>query len=186
MDENYLYETLAEQLEQAGVVLSLAEVHGGLTGMMCAAGVAAANRWLGQQLEEWNQAGETPVGSALQTVELDTWRMLNEEHMGFEPLVPGDDEPLDTQVRGLALWCHGFLSGLGLGGLTIEGAEHDETVAEIAQDFAEISRAVLAPEDEQELDEAGFALAELKEYVRVSVQIVFEHLGERPDGNTLH
>src|SRR5690606_34601615 len=114
MDENYAYESLADELAQAGVVPSLAEVHGGLTGMMCAAGVAAADRWLDQQIEEWRRGGATQVGEALHTVELDTWRMLNEADMTFEPLVPGDEQPLDTQMHGLASWCYGFLSGLGL------------------------------------------------------------------------
>lgn len=182
MEENYAYESLAEELAQAGVVPSLAELHGGLTGMMCVAGVAAADRWLDQQLEEWSQSGATPIGEALHAVELDTWRTLNEMNMSFEPLLPGDDQPLDAQVRGLALWCNGFLSGLGLGGLTAEGSQSDEgTVAEIAKDFAEISRAALAPEDEQDPEQAGFALAELKEYVRVSVQLVFEQFGEHSD-----
>lgn len=190
MEENYAYESLAEELAQAGVEPSLAELHGGLTGMMCIAGVAAADRWLDQQLGEWRQAGATPIGEALHAVELDTWRMLNEESMAFEPLLPDDEQPLDAQVRGLASWCHGFLSGLGLGGLTIDGSTSDEgTVAEIAKDFAEISRAAIGPEDEQDVEQAGFALAELKEYVRVSVQILFEQFGERSDeagGTTLH
>jgi len=189
MEENYAYESLAEELEQAGVVPSLAEVHGGLTGMMCIAGVAAADRWLDQQLEEWSQTGGTPIGEALHAVELDTWRMLNEANMSFQPLLPGDEQPLDAQVRGLASWCYGFLSGLGLGGLTIDESTGDDgPVAEIAHDFAEISRAALGPEDEQDPEQAGFALAELKEYVRVSVQLLFEQFGDRSDesGNTVH
>jgi uncharacterized protein len=190
MEEYYPYESLAEELSQAGVVPSLAEVHGGLTGMMCVAGVAAADRWLDQQLEEWRQVGETPIGEALHAVELDTWRMLNETQMAFEPLLPGDEQPLDAQVRGLASWCHGFLSGLGLGGLSFDGSANDDgTVAEIAKDFAEISRAALGPEDDEDPEQAGFALAELKEYVRVSVQLLFEQYGDHSDeagGNTIH
>jgi uncharacterized protein YgfB (UPF0149 family) len=190
MEEYYAYESLAEELAQAGIVPSLAEVHGGLTGMMCVAGVAAADRWLDQQLEEWRQVGETPIGEALHAVELDTWRMLNETDMAFEPLLPGDEQPLDAQVRGLASWCHGFLSGLGLGGLSIDdSASDDGTVAEITKDFAEISRAALGPEDDEDLEQAGFALAELKEYVRVSVQLLFEQYGDPSDeagANTIH
>ena len=125
-------------------------------------------------------------------IELDTWRMLNEMNMAFEPFLADDDQPLDAQVRGLASWCQGFLSGLGLGGLTLDDSTSDDTgtVTEIAKDFAEISRAALGPEDEQDLEQAGFALAELKEYVRVSVQILFEQLGDgtadEAGGNTIH
>lgn len=191
MEENLAYETLSEELENAGIVPSLAELHGGLSGVMCVGGVAAADRWLDQQLEELQQNGETPLGEALHALEHQTWRMLNSPDMSFEPLLPGDDQPLDEQVRALAAWCDGFLSGIGLGGVQItgEGTDADDAVEEIAKDFAEISRAALGPDDEQDLEQAGFALAELKEYVRVSVQLVFEHFGdhgEHAGGETIH
>lgn len=191
MEENLVYEMLSEELEMAGVLSSAAELHGGLSGVMCIGGVAAADRWIDQQLEEWQQHGESSLGEALQAVEHETWRMLNTPDMSFEPLLPGDEHPLDQQVRALAAWCNGFLSGLGLGGLQLtgDGTDADETVTEIAKDFAEISRAVLGPEDEHDLEQAGFALAELKEYVRVSVQLVFEHFGdhgEQTGGETIH
>ena len=50
-------------------------------------------------------------------------------------------------------------------------------LAEIIQDFSEISQAGLGEGDVDDND-AGFALVELVEYVRVSVQIVFEELEE--------
>jgi uncharacterized protein YgfB (UPF0149 family) len=49
-------------------------------------------------------------------------------------------------------------------------------LAEILADFAEISRAGLTDEDAADRDQADFALAELKEYTRMSAQIVFEEL----------
>jgi uncharacterized protein YgfB (UPF0149 family) len=52
-------------------------------------------------------------------------------------------------------------------------------VGEILGDFAEMSRAGIDDEDVADRDRADFALAELKEYVRVSVQIVFEQLADR-------
>jgi uncharacterized protein YgfB (UPF0149 family) len=67
------------------------------------------------------------------------------------------------------------LSGLGFGAGT--AAESlDGGLTEILEDFAEISRAGLSGEDREDPDQADFALAQLKEYVRVSVQIVFEEL----------
>src|SRR5690606_41316247 len=102
MEEKLAYETLSEALAEAGVVPTLAELHGGLCGIMCVGGVAAADRWLEQQLEEWQQDGETPIGEALHAVEHETWRMLNDGEMTFEPLLPGDEQPLDAQVRALA------------------------------------------------------------------------------------
>ena len=53
------------------------------------------------------------------------------------------------------------------------------TVGEILRDFAEISRAGLAETEVDGGNEPDFALAELIEYVRVGVQIVFEDLAPR-------
>lgn len=185
------YESLQRQLEDAGVVTSLAELHGGMCGTMCIGGIAATQRWLDDCLEDWRLAESERVNSALRGLELDAWRRLTSTDMSFEPLVPGDDQSLEAQVRGLALWCHGFLTGLGFGGVKAggEGARPSETVEEIAKDFSEISRAGLSDDEEEEAEEAGFALAELKEYVRVGVQLVFEEYGARHlDGgsNSIH
>jgi uncharacterized protein YgfB (UPF0149 family) len=86
------------------------------------------------------------------------------------------------------LWCHGFLSGFGAGAPDLaarrahrrkEGGSAESEIAEILADFAQISRAGIDEEDAADRDRADFALAELKEYARVSAQIVFEDLAAR-------
>jgi uncharacterized protein YgfB (UPF0149 family) len=176
------YESLERSFAEAGVVTSLAELHGGLCGPLCAGGIAATERWVEDCLEDWRLDDAQEIGAALRGLELDAWRKLSSPDMSFEPLVPSEDQPLDAQVRGLALWCHGFLTGLGLGGFKANGGTHrSDAVEEITKDFSEISRAGFSGEDEDEEDAAGFALAELKEYVRVGVQLVFEECGAAGD-----
>jgi uncharacterized protein len=171
---------LSEDLADAGVVLPLAELHGGICGVMCISGLVAAQRWVNDCLEEWQLSESAEVGATLRSLELQAWQMLTAANLAFEPLLPDEDEPLDEQVRALASWCHGFLTGLGFGGLKLMGsADATGLLAEITKDFAEISRAALGSAEAEDLDEAGFALAELKEYVRVSVQLVFEQFGGR-------
>ncbi|HEU4617781.1 MAG TPA: UPF0149 family protein [Gammaproteobacteria bacterium] len=184
------YDSIEKRLVEAGVVTSLAELHGGICGTMCVGGIAATQRWLDDCLDDWELAEPDEIGATLRGLELDAWRKLCSAEMTFEPLVPGENQPLDAQVRGLALWCHGFLTGLGLGGLKQhDGVCRSETVDEIAKDFSEISRAALVGDEEEEGD-AGFALAELKEYVRVGVQLVFEECGAggapAQGGNSIH
>lgn len=175
------YESLEQHLADAGVVTSLAELHGGLCGALCAGGIAATQRWVDDCLDEWRLTESETVGKALHGLELDAWRKLSSPDMSFEPLVPSEDQPLDAQVRGLALWCHGFVTGLGVGGRKAGVAcPKSETVDEITKDFSEISRAALGDDDEDDAS-AGFALAELKEYVRVGVQLVFEECGAAGD-----
>ena len=60
-------------------------------------------------------------------------------------------------------------------GSTAPAAEGD-SIREVLRDFAEISRAGLSDEEAAGEDQPDFALAQIHEYVRVSVQIVFEEL----------
>jgi uncharacterized protein YgfB (UPF0149 family) len=175
------YESLEHRFAEAGVVTPLAELHGGLCGTLCAGGIAATQRWLEDCLDDWRLDDSEDIGAALHGLELDALRKLSSPEMGFEPLLPSEDQPLDAQVRGLALWCHGFLTGLGFGGFKASGGtRRSETVEEITKDFSEISRAGLEGDDEEDAA-AGFALAELKEYVRVGAQLVFEECGASGD-----
>jgi uncharacterized protein YgfB (UPF0149 family) len=105
-------------------------------------------------------------------------KMLESEELTFRPLLPSDDEPLAEQVEAVAAWCQGFLSGVGsTAPAAARSAAEGAALGEILRDFAEISRAGLSEEEAGGLDEPDFALAEIQEYVRVSVQIVFEELG---------
>lgn len=183
------YDALRESLTEAGALLALPELHGGLCGALCAGGPTAAERWLDDFLadhEARNAAGVRAVGRDLERA---AWQALADGELAFEPLLPGDDAPLEEQVQALAHWCHGFLNGLGATAPDLVGRNLKPTakaaaaasaeVAEILGDFSEISRAGIDEEDAADRDRADFALAELKEYARVSAQIVFEQLVER-------
>jgi uncharacterized protein YgfB (UPF0149 family) len=102
--------------------------------------------------------------------------------MAFYPLLPPDDRPLSLRADGLADWCSGFMHGLGEAAAS--GAGRDvlggEVMREIMEDFAEIARVTLG-DDETDL-EAEAAYTELVEFVRVSVQLVFEELRDVRQG----
>jgi hypothetical protein len=132
------------------------------------------------------------AASAIETLrdaETLSWQTLSAADFVFEPLLPAAELVLSERVAALAAWCGGFLSGLGLGGEelmqstmredTSGGAEHGtmpDTLAEVLADFSQISRAGLDADDIEDAAQADFNLAELVEYVRVGVQLVFEEL----------
>jgi hypothetical protein len=179
------YDALAESLSRAGVVLGLSELHGGVCGALCAGGMSATRSWLDEHVQEHGAASSSSgeLAEKLRDLEATTWKTLAGAQMTFEPLLPDESAPLDEQVGALALWCQGFLAGLGFGGVELERkrSEPSAELEEIVSDFAEISRAGLSEEEHSDRSQADFALAELKEYVRVSVQIVFEELGRKRD-----
>lgn len=174
------YDALRESLTRAGCTLALPELHGSLCGVMCSGGESATQRWLEEGFAEFaDHADASEIAQTLQELELVTGEALASSDLRFEPLLPDEDAALDEQVQALALWCHGFLSGLAFGAPRAEALQQGE-LKEILADFAELSRAGLTADDSQDRDQADFALAELKEYVRVSVQIVFEELRSKP------
>lgn len=183
------YDALRESLSGSGTLVALAELHGGLCGALCAGGPSAAERWLDGFLADSDAAdvaGTRAVGVELERA---AWSALADAELAFEPLLPSEDTPLEEQVQALALWCGGFLNGIGASAPDLVGRNSKPTeaaaaivsaeVAEILGDFAQMCCAGVDDEDTADRTQADFALAELKEYVRVSVQIVFEQFADR-------
>lgn len=173
------YDRLRDSLATAGAVVALAELHGGLCGALCAGGPAAARRWLTDSLDDAELGAVPPtVADDLEELIGASSKMLEDEALTFEPLLPSDDAPLAEQVEALAVWCQGFLSGVGsTAPASVRSSSEGDALAEILRDFAEISRAGLSEDEAAGRGQPDFALAEVREYVRVSVQIAFEELG---------
>jgi uncharacterized protein YgfB (UPF0149 family) len=110
-----------------------------------------------------------------------TAETLNGADLEFHPLLPEDASPLDERTTALAQWCVGFLYGLGSGSIPDLSALPGE-VGEVIRDFDEITRVGVegGPGEDKSDDDRGeqneSAYAELVEFVRVGVQIVFEEL----------
>jgi uncharacterized protein YgfB (UPF0149 family) len=171
------YERLRAALDGAGAVIGLAELHGGLCAALCAGGARAAERWLADCLEDQDlDTVPAEVASLCDEIVRASWQMLIDDALSFEPLLPSGDVPLDERVHELALWCHGFLAGMGSTAPDIGRSAGDAELREIFADLAEISRAGVGDEEAAGGEEADFSLAEIHEHVRVSVQLVFEHL----------
>ncbi len=170
-------------MERANVSVDVSELHGGICGLLCSGNSTAVASWVDDCLGKASNMDDELDAARTQLLELklQSWRVLTGADLDFYPLLPDDNCDLQEQVSALALWCHGFLLGLGLGGVSVDKTKPDDMkageLAEIIRDFSEISQAGLG-EDECDDNDAGFALIELVEYVRVSVQIVFEELEE--------
>ncbi len=155
---------------QAGVPAgSPAEVHGVLAGMLCMDVGLDCRQWLGNFFgPELSGIGEHDR-SCLERLFSQTRRQLADFDFSFEPLLPGDDQPLEGRASALSEWCHGFLQGIGYRG---GNAGWPGECAEILRDFLEIVR--LDAEVAGEGDENAYA--ELTEYVRVGVQVIQQEL----------
>lgn len=166
------FEHLQTALGRAAAPAGAAESHGTVCGAICA-GVEHAGPWLAHLLGEPDGRVPDPECQALlQTMEARTRRQLAAFDMEFVPLLPPDDEPLPQRVDALGQWCQGFLFGLTLGRSREALEALSSESAEVLHDVTEIASAGLEADGSDETDEQAYA--ELVEYLRVAVQILYE------------
>jgi uncharacterized protein YgfB (UPF0149 family) len=144
-----------------------AEAHGTLAGSLCAAVGYRFEDWMHEILPEGRAADDQSTAGSLEGQEME-----------FELLLPEDEQPIDSRTSALGQWCQGFLYGLGTSALQDASALPGE-VGEIVRDLTEISH--VGVDDGQSAETNESAYAELVEFVRVGVQLVFEELGPLRD-----
>jgi uncharacterized protein YgfB (UPF0149 family) len=166
------FKDFEDVLATAGGLADAAEAHGSLCGALCAVSPYKMQDWINEILPDGSALSEESA-AMIERVFTATASSFGEQGMQFEPLLPDDDQPLNGRANALALWCTGFLYGLGAGySSDLEALSGD--VGEIVRDFTEISRAT---GDDAEGDESNEqAYAELVEFIRVAAQVVFEEL----------
>jgi len=166
------FKDFEDVLAGAGSMADAAEAHGSLCGALCSMSPYKMQDWVNEILPEGVSLSDES-SAMLERVFTATATSFGEQGMEFEPLLPDDEQPLNGRANALALWCTGFLYGLGTGFIAdLEALNGD--VGEIVRDFTEISR---ASGDEADADESNEqAYAELVEFIRVAAQVGSEEL----------
>jgi uncharacterized protein len=165
------YTHIQQLLAQEHALAEAGEAHGILVGCLCGAAGYSFGDWLREILPEGR--ADPKDAETLRDVYAMTLEALEQPDMGFEPLLPSDAQPIDTRTTALAEWCQGFLYGLGAGRIPDASSLPGE-VGEVVRDFAEITRAGVDGAESDESNESAYA--ELVEFVRVGVQLLFEEL----------
>jgi uncharacterized protein len=166
------FKDFEDVLAGAGSLADAAEAHGSLCGALCSMSPYKMQDWVNEILPDGTALSEESA-AMLERVFTATASSFGEQGMEFEPLLPDDEQPLNGRANALALWCTGFLYGLGTGQISdLEALNGD--VGEIVRDFTEISRATGDDADADESNEQAYA--ELVEFIRVAAQVVFEEL----------
>jgi uncharacterized protein len=148
-----------------------AEAHGTLTGGLCATAEYRFEDWLREILPEGR--ADPAAATALQELYAATAGALDETDMQFEPLLPTDAQPIAARTAALAEWCQGFLYGLGAGSIPDAGRLPGE-VGEFVRDLAQITCAGVDAAESEDSNESAYA--ELVEFVRIGVQLLYEEL----------
>jgi uncharacterized protein len=165
------YDHIQQVLTQAHSLTDAAEAHGTLTGCLCSTVAYSFEDWM---LEILPEGGAEPSTTQL-LFELfqRTNVALTEAQMEFAPLLPDDEEPIDVRAAALGAWCQGFLYGLGTSSLTDATALPGD-IGEVVRDLTEITH--VAADSAESLESNEGAYAELVEFVRAGVQLLFDEL----------
>ena len=154
-------------LRQHNHELSAAEFHGTLTGLVCA-GHSDRN------IDQWQallvaDSEARPLLDAMRGLMALTERALESPAFGFQPIFCSGTS-LPERTHALGDWCRGFTLGIGWDDttrVTLLGEDATEALSDIAH-IALAEPGTDPPETEER------ALVELEEYLRVSVQLIYE------------
>ena len=179
------YAQIQQLLSAARALTDAAEAHGTLAGALCALDAYGIEDWLAEIMPD--AAGAAAAVPALGRLYAETLDALRGGGMEFDLLIPEDEASIEERTRALSLWCNGFLYGLGTTDAA-DPARLSTEAGEVVRDLTEITRAGVDAADGAEENEA--ALAELVEFVRVGVQLVFDEAGRqrpaRPPARSMH
>jgi hypothetical protein len=183
---------LAHALKTLCLGMGASDLHGSLTGYLCAGGSAGADEWPAALEIEPDPIGSGPTarGSAstlhnemLSQLYRDCRAQLDDPDLGFEPLLPAPDAPVETRADALVEWCRGFLGGVGLSGTATRLLSADANEV-----LADIGRIAASRFDYDDAEEDESALSEVLEFVRVGVLLLHTELirPRSPAGGTVH
>lgn len=170
------YPEIQRILTEERSLADAAEAHGTLAGCLCAAVGYRFEDWLLEILPEGR--AHPMARETLRALYTDTAGALEGDDMDFELLLPEDAQPIDARTAALAQWCQGFLYGLGTSVVQDDSGLPGD-IGEIVRDLTEITRVAVDSEQSEESNESAYA--ELVEFVRVGVQLVFDELGPLRD-----
>lgn len=170
MHTDVTYDDLNSALQDAQTPVAAAEAHGIICGTLCAPSTTP-DQW--QPLIFGGPPEGGPVSEMLASLYRQTRAGLDDEGFDFTLMMPDDRYGLSARVDGLAEWCRGFVFGLVAGGVR-DVQQLPGDAPEIVSDIVAISEMSADSETNGEQEEQ--ALAEIEEYVRVGVQLIYEEM----------
>ena len=171
------YLSFQKELTALDIDLHPSELHGLLVGYVCGTKAESSKSRRLALYDGWIDGEASAALVVLLEAAYDSVLTNLDEYEDFEfrLLVPEDEAPVHERVRATALWCSGFLSGLGESGGHTALDEGD-----VAEGLKDLGRIAQIRSDVPESEENEQDLAQIEEFVRVSVLLVFSETGS-PD-----
>lgn len=177
------YQSIAAELKSASLAVSPAELHGLLVGMLSGGLTIDDQTWQPILFDYTNEGMGWPTTAltCAQSVFKVTVDELTGSSMELSLLLPDEpgEEGLFALADGLSDFVNHFISGLGLGGITLNNASDD--TKEALADLEEIAK--LGIDEEDDLGEQAQLLEQVIEHVKACVLTIHAEFGVRPESS---
>lgn len=164
------YAKLNTALSKTALKLHPSQVHGLVCGLICGNPQSTA-AW--EELLAGNKAQETH--DLLQNLYDASAKQLGDFLFELTLILPPDSKKLSQRAEALSLWCQGFLTGLKLTGIPITERKPSD-ITEALNDMIEIAQMDYEELSDNEEDEQAYA--ELTEFIRMAVILIYQELRE--------
>ncbi len=153
------------------------EIHGVLTGLICAGFPFEDQSYLAMLNDLFNNGEGFPknIKSTVKQMFSELWTEILDDDYSFQLLLPDDDDSIVERGHALSVWVQGFNLGFGL--QQKDSPVISEEVKEVLTDFAEIANLSDEMEEDEATEQAYF---EINEYVRISALLCFSELASPP------
>ncbi|MEO7325111.1 MAG: UPF0149 family protein [Dokdonella sp.] len=177
------YSQFSKALATLRLGVEASDLHGSLTGFLCAGGRASVDDWL-DQLALDPDGNQIARNASLQQMFRDCSTQFDGARAQIDPLLPPVGTPLALRAQALVEWCRGFLGGFGLGGATQRLALSSEA-NEVLADFSRIAGSRLEYSDSTEDEQA---LTDVLDFACMGATMLHREIiaGARTAARSLH
>jgi len=172
------FATMQAILTSEDVKSHASELHGVLTGLVCAGFEFEDQGFVVMLHDLFNDGDGFPkaVKKALKQMYSELWSSILDDSYSFNLLLPDDDDSMAERGHALSMWVQGFNLGFGL--QQKNSPVVSDEVKEILTDFGEIANLSDEMEEDEDTEQAYF---EISEYVRISSLLCFSELASPPN-----
>ena len=176
------FSTMQAILTSEDVKSHASELHGVLTGLVCAGFEFEDQSYLVMLHDLFNEGDGFPtaVRKALKQMYSELWSGILDDSYSFNLLLPDDDDSMAERGHALSVWVQGFNLGFGL--QQKDSPVVSDEVKEVLTDFGEIANLSDEMEEDEDTEQAYF---EIGEYVRISALLCFSELATPPNSESL-
>lgn len=169
MNKQLSYILLDEELARQQIGMTAAEIHGLISGMLCAGNQDSSWQTLLHELTNDGMVFSGSLSQHIRQLYAETAKQLDEGNFMFQLFLPDDNTGVFNRANAFAGWVNHFLLGLGVIQTRLDKLDGD--IREVVDDLRNIAQ--LGCDEDDNPEELAQDLEEVIEYVRVAGMLCY-------------